>query len=542
MTSSLQLILLAALAWALWRLFRTFVIRSPLDNIPGPQRSSFWTGNIKDLFNRHGWNFHDTIAQQYGPVSKVYTAFGGQGLYVYDPKALNSIIVKDQYTYEEPTWVIKWGHMILGPTLFATLGEHHRKQRKMLNPVFSTAHMRHMTSIFYNVVHRLREAVSTKINDNSGEVNVIEWTCRTALELIGQGGLGYSFDPLVASSTNDFGVALKEFMPTSFSLHIWRTLTPYLTSYIPIAIRRQIIRWVPHKNAQKMRAISETLAAHSRGIYEQKMAALARGDDAVVHQIGEGKDVLSILIRANIYASEEDRLPEEEIIAQISGLVLAATDTTSNALARTLHLLSERQDVQDKVRAELVQASPDGEHIPYDQLVDLPYLDAVCRETLRLYPPVAFLGRETRNDIVMPLSEPVQGLDGRLVNEILVPKDTPIFISIWGCNRNPAIWGEDALEWKPERWLTPLPKALGEAHVPGIYANLMTFLGGGRACLGFKFSQLEMKVVLAVMLHSFRFHPSDKEIYWNLASVNYPSVGKESTKAEMPMKVEAIQV
>ena len=64
--------------------------------------------------------------------------------------------------------------------------------------------------------------------------------------------------------------------------------------------------------------------------------------------------------------------------------ILAGMDTTSNALSRTLQLLSEHQDMQEKVRAELLEAGPDGEDIPYDQLVDLPYLDAICRETLRL--------------------------------------------------------------------------------------------------------------------------------------------------------------
>lgn len=59
-------------------------------------------------------------------------------------------------------------------------------------------------------------------------------------------------------------------------------------------------------------------------------------------------------------------------------------DTTSNALSRILHLLAENQDAQNKIRAELMEAAGDGEDIPYGQLVDLPYLDAVCRETLRL--------------------------------------------------------------------------------------------------------------------------------------------------------------
>ncbi|EKM49766.1 uncharacterized protein PHACADRAFT_214286 [Phanerochaete carnosa HHB-10118-sp] len=517
MTSSMQLGLLVALLWAVWKLFRNLIVRSPLDNIPGPEEATFWTGHVKALFNRHGWDFHDRIVQQYGPVSKVYTAFGTPGLYVYDPKALNSIIAKDQYTYEEPAWFVRWNRIVLGPSLFATGAP--------------------------PVVHRLRDAVSAKVNGTSGEVDVIGWMTRTALELIGQGGLGYSFDPLVTDTTNEFGGAIKAFAPTTFTLQALRMLLPYsILPYVPLSIRRQVARWVPHKNAQKMRAISETITAHSKKIYEEKMAALAQGDDIAVHQIGEGKDIMSILIRANTAASQEDKLPEEELIAQMSALVFAATDTTSNALARTLHILSERQDAQDKVRMELMQAVPVGEDIPYDQLVDLPYLDAVCRETLRLHPPVNFLGRETRDDIIMPLSEPVQGLDGTSVSEIVVPKDTTVFISIRGCNRSTAIWGEDALEWKPERWLQPLPKTLGEAHVPGIYANLMTFLGGGRACLGFKFSQLEMKVVLAVMLRSFRFLPGDKEIYWNLAGINYPSVGKESAKAEMPMNVEAIPV
>ncbi len=63
--------------------------------------------------------------------------------------------------------------------------------------------------------------------------------------------------------------------------------------------------------------------------------------------------------------------------------MFAATDTTSNALSRILHLLTTHQDVQDKLRAEILEAGQ-GQDIPYDQLVELPYLDAVCRETLRL--------------------------------------------------------------------------------------------------------------------------------------------------------------
>ena len=58
-------------------------------------------------------------------------------------------------------------------------------------------------------------------------------------------------------------------------------------------------------------------------------------------------------------------------------------DTTSGALARVLHLLSTHADVQSKLRQEIVNARSRG-NLDYDELVGLPYLDAVCRETLRL--------------------------------------------------------------------------------------------------------------------------------------------------------------
>ena len=73
---------------------------------------------------------------------------------------------------------------------------------------------------------------------------------------------------------------------------------------------------------------------------------------------------------------------------------------------------------------------------------------------------------------MLPLSEPIEGVDGTMVNEVIVPNGTMVFVAIRSCNRNKAIWGEDALEWKPERWLNPLPETVKEAHIPGVYSNL----------------------------------------------------------------------
>ncbi len=68
-------------------------------------------------------------------------------------------------------------------------------------------------------------------------------------------------------------------------------------------------------------------------------------------------------------------------------LVLAAMDTTSNALARIFHLLAIHPEIQQKLRDEIIQARDDGtgklRDLEYDEVMELPYLDAVCRETLR---------------------------------------------------------------------------------------------------------------------------------------------------------------
>lgn len=78
----------------------------------------------------------------------------------------------------------------------------------------------------------------------------------------------------------------------------------------------------------------------------------------------------------------------------------------------------------------------------------------------------------TRKDAVLPLSQPITGVDGSQVSEILVPKDTTVIVGIYSSNRNKAIWGEDAFEWKPERWLNGLPETVADAKIPGVYSNL----------------------------------------------------------------------
>lgn len=73
---------------------------------------------------------------------------------------------------------------------------------------------------------------------------------------------------------------------------------------------------------------------------------------------------------------------------------------------------------------------------------------------------------------MLPFLNPIRGRDGRDMHELAIPKGTVVLTHYQGSNSDPALWGEDAEEWKPERWLAPLPSAVEEARIPGVYSHL----------------------------------------------------------------------
>ncbi|KAI0653685.1 cytochrome P450 [Cubamyces menziesii] len=536
-------VLLAALTWLAWKLVRALMpSRSQIDKLPGPPSTSWLTGHLPQIYDNQGWAFHGEIAK-YGPVFKLQNTLGRPMLCVYDPVAMHSIAVKDAHIFEEMQWFLDLTYDTFGPGLLSTVGDTHRKQRKLINPVFSSKNLQRLTPVFYEVVGRLTQGIGALVKTGTAEVDMADFFGRTALELVGQAAVGHSFDPLTEIKHNPYSDALKAYLPTLYTLSSYFQLYAFLRPLIPPPLRRPLANLLPSRRMKAVLHILDTMHESAVEIYNEKKREAAanglRNDDAS----DRAKDLMTVLLQANAGASEEDTLPEEELISQLSTFLFAATDTTSSALALTLHRLAGRTDVQEKLREEVQAAKRrhGGGAIPYDELVALPYLDAVCRETLRVHVVAPLRFREARADAVLPLSKPVRGTDGELLHSIFVPKGTRIFVLIQASNVSPELWGADAHEWRPERWLEPLPDALAGAKIPGVYSNLMTFWGGGRACIGFKFSQLEMKVVLAELLAAFSFEEAGKPIAWNIGEAIYPTIGQCSTRPEFPMKVTALK-
>ncbi|KAK7677641.1 hypothetical protein QCA50_019332 [Cerrena zonata] len=169
-------------------------------------------------------------------------------------------------------------------------------------------------------------------------------------------------------------------------------------------------------------------------------------------------------------------------------------------------------------------------------------MDAICRESLRLYPPATMVFREAYRDMVLPLSEPI-AYDGTAMSKVPIPAGTMLVLGLGSTNRCKDIW-DDALEFKPEWWLSPLPPTVVESRIPGVYSHTMTLNGGARSCIGFKISQLEMKVVLTVILSTFKvsFAEETKDVVWKLAAVRYPTRGQVSNQPEFLLALERLKV
>ncbi|KAI5123104.1 hypothetical protein M0805_001460 [Coniferiporia weirii] len=527
-----------------WRILRPFIVGGALSHIPGPSSTSWWKGNFSQLTDRlHGWEFHKELVEKYGGTVRLNMLFGTEQLYVSDPLALHHIIVKDQYVYEETGKFTTSNELFFGKSLLSTLGDHHKKQRKILNPVFSLKNMRELIPIFYPIAHHLRDVLVHEVCSGKENIDLMKWMSRAALEYVGQGGLGYSFDALDETKGNKYSDSMKMLGPMNAKLILPRELLPYVVKIGPPAFRRKILELCPFDIVKKLTYISDIMCQSAREILNEKKQALETGDETVINgRVGKGKDIMSVLLKANAEASAEDRIPESELLGHMGTFIAAGHDTTTSALSRTLHQIALYPDVQSKLRQEVTNARQKHGDLNYDTLMGLPYLDAVCRETLRVFPPVPQLNRITKDDIVLPLLWPIMATDGKTeIKEIPLKKNTGIVISVLGANRSKRIWGEDAEVWKPERWLKPLPESVSAAHLPGVYASTMTFLGGGRACIGFKFAEMEMKLVLSVLLETFIFEPGP-DIFWAMNFLQSP-VLKDSDRVvpQLPLKVSLVK-
>jgi len=212
--------------------------------------------------------------------------------------------------------------------------------------------------------------------------------------------------------------------------------------------------------------------------------ALSENDDTAPTQKPDRYVLLDELLEQT-----HDRI---QIRSELLNILLAGRDTTASLLSNVWFELSRRPDIWTRLRTEVDALQ--GETPSFEQLRDMKYLRAVLNESLRLYPIVPGNSREALADTVLPLGG---GEDGK--SPLFVPKGKAVTWSVWSMHRRRDAFGEDAADFKPERWLdTDEKKGIrpGWAFLP--------FNGGPRICIGQQFALTETEYTMVRLMQEFR--------------------------------------
>ncbi|KAK4501507.1 hypothetical protein PRZ48_007316 [Zasmidium cellare] len=165
-------------------------------------------------------------------------------------------------------------------------------------------------------------------------------------------------------------------------------------------------------------------------------------------------------------------------------------DTTAFSLTQTSYYLLRCDNVLKKLKAELNKAWPQQATTPtYQEILELPYLDAVIKESLRLMHGA--LSRLTR----------INPTAAEQYKSWTIPPKTKISMSTSDVNLDKSIWGEDVEEFRPERWL---------GH-PELDKWLMTFSKGARVCAGQELAWMELKLIVATIFRKFEMRIPEGE-------------------------------
>ncbi|KAG9018780.1 hypothetical protein FRB90_009784 [Tulasnella sp. 427] len=480
---------------------------SPLRDVPGPEsyESLIW-GNLGKIFKAPPSKVHEEWMNEYGHTITYRGMFLSYRLATKDPKAL-AHMVNHSYDYPKPPHIRSFLSRMFGKGVLFAEGDDHRRQRKIMNPCFGPAQIRDLTPIFLEKAFQLRDIWLRQIEEGGQDVkelDVMLWLTRATLDVIGLAGFDYEFDTLTMGETNELVRAFIElFAPAQGP-----PLLSLLTNYLPF------LRLLPNKRAQATAHSKEVMARVGKQLVQDKrnaVLAAASGGAGVEKKAVVGRDLLSVLIKANMAQDVKDseRMSEEEVMGQIMTMLIAGHETTATSLTWLLYDLSQPQNkhIQTKLREELLTLETDRPTA--EALNSLPYLDAVVRENLRLNSVVDSTIRCAGKDDSIPVSTPYTDKNGVERTEIQIAAGEQIYVPLSLVNRDRAIWGEDADAFNPNRWLEGKDSHPRSAEIPGVFSSVMTFLGGPRSCIGYRFALMEMKALIFALIRDISYDLPD---------------------------------
>ncbi|OQU94407.1 hypothetical protein CLAIMM_00766 [Cladophialophora immunda] len=400
--------------------------------------------------------------------------FNSDQILVTSPKALAEILVNKPYDYPKPERSREFLRTGLGDGLVVAEGEYHKFQRKYATPSFSFRHVKDLYPLFWDKAMKMTKAIEDEIFDPQETVTNIEgklvgitdierWVPRATLDIIGVAGLGRDFNTLENPDDKMATLYATLFTPTLG--------TRMVAASILIFGHRWTKVLLPSASRTIYNAVSGIRSLCGKFVRE-KRERIKQADD-------ESVDVLASLIKADVFS-------DHELVDELLTIIAAGHETTSSTFTWTTYFLSRHPDIQSSPHSDV-----------YAILESLPLLNGVCQETLRLFPPVPATLRQSKKDNTL-LGQPI-------------PAHTLLTLAPWATNNSPELWGPDAHEFKPERWIDPetgKPNQTGGASTN--YA-FMTFLHGPRNCIGQQFARAELRALVAAFIGMYEWTLAEPE-------------------------------
>ncbi|XP_065366620.1 probable cytochrome P450 313a4 [Calliphora vicina] len=174
-----------------------------------------------------------------------------------------------------------------------------------------------------------------------------------------------------------------------------------------------------------------------------------------------------------------------DTITETYTMISGSYETTSTTLYSLIVMLAMHPLVQEKLYQDVIEIIPATDAIVYEHLEQLPYLQMVLSETLRLVPPIPFIGREALESCT-------------LTKDLTIPRDFQILIPIFHLHRSTTLWGANAHKFNPDNFLD----AEKDRRHPYAY---VPYSKGVRNCIGWRYADISLKFVLLGLLRQYKF-------------------------------------
>ncbi|KII83768.1 hypothetical protein PLICRDRAFT_168657 [Plicaturopsis crispa FD-325 SS-3] len=220
------------------------------------------------------------------------------------------------------------------------------------------------------------------------------------------------------------------------------------------------------------------------GINASKTDEVGRTDEVDKDEVGEDETLLDHLVRQ----TSDPVLLKDEIL----NIMIAGRDTTAATLTFIIYSMAMYPAVLQRLREEILAHVGPSQRPTYDQIREMKYLRAVINETLRLYPPVPFNIRESINATTWKSPNPLE-------KPFYIPPKTPTSYSVFMMHRRTDLWGPDAMEFDPDRFIDHRLKTYLSKN-PFIF---LPFNAGPRICLGQQFAYTQISYTLIRIFQHF---------------------------------------